>query len=540
MTGVVPPESAARLSPASLRALAQLSLLAVLLMLTGGARAEEAAAPTFDVRAFRAEGNSVLADTAIEAVLEPYRGPARTFADLQSAVAALQGLYARKGFGAVTVVLPEQQLTSQTVRLQVIEAHLRQVAVEGPPSVVAAHIRRSLPSLRDGTTPNTETLAREIRLANENPSRHVSVELKSVSAEQIDAVVTVLEDRPWKLGGVFDNTGTPATGRTRVGAFLQHADVAGLDHVATLQYITSPDRPSDVTIAALSYRVPLPSLGDSIDLYGVYANVDSGIVGDLFSVRGSGTVAGVRYNQNLRPSASYQQRWFYSVEQRRTDNQVGLLGGAPDLVPDVTLHPASIGYAATWAGDARQLDLSASLVRNLPGGAHGGAADLDAARSGARARYTLVRYGANLLQPLPGHGVLRLAVDGQYTQDALVSAEQFGVGGQDSVRGFDERELISDIGSRATVELQTPDFGDRLSPGIATAALAFMDQGWLRRNHPLPGEVVQAHIASVGVGLRFAAAPSWHARVDASHVIKGTASRPRGDERLQFSVGYAY
>ncbi len=63
--------------------------------------------------------------------------------------------------------------------------------------------------------------------------------------------------------------------------------------------------------------MPLPSLGDSIDLYGVYANVDSGIVGDLFSVRGSGTVAGVRYNQNLRPSASYQQRWFYSVEQRR-------------------------------------------------------------------------------------------------------------------------------------------------------------------------------------------------------------------------------
>jgi len=269
-------------------------------------------------------------------------------------------------------------------------------------------------------------------------------------------VVSVQEDKPWKVGAVFDDTGTPTTGRTRIGAFFQHANVADLDHVATLQYITSPDRPGDVTIAALNYRVPLPSFGDSVDLFGIHADVDSGVVSDLFDVRGSGTVVGVRYNQNLRPTASYEHRWIYGLENRRIDNRIGPVGGSPDLVPEVTVHPASIGYAATWSGEGRQLDFSGIGVRNIPGG-------------GANARYAIFRFAANLVQALPADAQLRVAVDGQYTRNALVSGEQFGIGGQDSVRGFDERELTNDRGNRMTLELQTPNFGERIGPDTVSS-----------------------------------------------------------------------
>lgn len=103
------------------------------------------------------------------------------------------------------------------------------------------------------------------------------------------------------------------------------------------------------------------------------------------------------------------------------------------------------------------------------------------------------------MQALPADWHLRIAIDGQYTHDALVSGEQFGIGGQDSVRGFDERELTNDRGNRATLEIQTPNFDEQFGPGAAARALVFADQGWLRRNQPLPGEVVRSHLASVGV-----------------------------------------
>jgi hemolysin activation/secretion protein len=497
-------------------------------------------APAFEIRRFTVEGNTVLAGARIDAILAPYTGTARSFADLQAAVAALQAAYAQAGFGAVTVALPEQAVASGTVRLEVVEARLRNVKVEGLTHADEGNIRRSLPSLQAGATPNTDDLAREIRLANENPAKRVSVDLKSEASGQIDAIVAVLDERPWRVGASIDDTGTPTTGRNRVGVFYQHANVTDLDHVATLQYLTSPEQPSDVTIAALNYRVPLPSFGDSIDVFAVYANVDSGVVGDLFNVRGSGTTVGVRYNKNLRPTASYQHRWLYGLEQRRIENRVGPVGGSPDLVPSVTLHPASIGYAGTWSGDGRQLDFSGTGVRNIPGGALGGSADFAAARAGASARYLIFRYAANLVQTLPSDWQLRVAVDGQYTQDALVSAEQFGIGGRDSVRGFDERELTNDLGNRVTLEIQTPNIGEQLIPGAAARALVFADQGWLRRNHPLPGEVVHSHISSVGVGLRLAMASSWNVRVDAAHVTEGAGVRPRGDERLHFSIVYAY
>jgi hemolysin activation/secretion protein len=525
---------------AGLHRLLRASLFAAALTTAALATAQDAPVTAFAIRSFNVEGNTVLAGSRIDAVLAPYIGSARSFADVKAAVAGLQAAYAQAGFGAALVVLPEQEVTSGAVRLEVVEARLRGVTVEGIAAEVAESILRSLPSLRVGATPNTDDLAREIRLANENPARRLSADLKAETPGQIDAVVSVQEDKPWKVGAVFDDTGTPTTGRTRLGAFFQHANIAGLDHVATLQYITSPDRPGDVTIAALNYRIPLPSFGDSVDLFGIYSNVDSGIVGDLFNVSGSGTVFGIHYNQNLRPTANYQHRWIYGLENRTIDNRIGPVGGSLDLVPNVTVHPASVGYAATWNGEGRQLDFSGTGVRNLPGGANGDDAAIAAARTGANARYAIFRYTATLLQELPADALLRVAFEGQYTRNALVSGEQFGIGGQDSVRGFDERVLTNDRGDRTTLEIQTPNFGERIGPDTAARALLFFDQGWLWRNHPLPGEVVATHISSVGAGLRVTVAPSWRVRVDAARVIQGGGVRARGDKRLDFSVGYAY
>jgi hemolysin activation/secretion protein len=238
----------------------------------------------------------------------------------------------------------------------------------------------------------------------------------------------VQDEKPYKVGAVLDNTGTPATGRLRAGFFFQHADVLERGHIFTGQYITSMEHPGQVTIVAVNHRVPLPSLGDSIDLFGVYADVDSGVVSELFSVRGRGKVAGLRYQHNLAPSATFRHRLSYGLEVRAFDNRVGVVGSDPDLLADVTVHPASLGYAGTWTGERQRLEFSGSLVRNIPGGTHGRRSDFAAARSGADPNYSLLRWSASYALALPAAFELRLAGDGQLSRDALVSGEQFGIG----------------------------------------------------------------------------------------------------------------
>ena len=499
-----------------------------------------AAEPVFDIRRFDVEGNSVLAPEAIDAALAPHRGPGRSFADARAAAETLQRLYVRHGFGAVQVSLPEQRVADGVVRIAVTEPPLRGVTIEGNSHFDAASIRASLPALQRQTTPNTEALAAQIRLANENPARRLSVDLKSDGAGGIDATVTVQDEKPWKVGAVLDNTGTADTGRLRTGVFFQHANVAGTGHVFTGQYITSTEHPGRVSIAAVNHRVPLPSLGDSLDLFAVYADVDSGVVGELFNVRGRGKVAGLRYQQNLKPSASLRQRLSYGFEYRAFDNRVGVVGSDPDLLADVTVHPASLGYAATWTGERQQIDVGGSIVANVPGGAHGRRSDFEAARSGADSNYSLLRWSAAYALALPAGFQMRLAGDGQYSRDALVSGEQFGIGGQDSVRGFLEREISNDRGIRLGAELRSPDFGARLGPGIAAHALLFRDYGHVNRNRALAGETASVSIASVGAGLRVAIPPHYQLRLDLAHVTRGFGERRRGDDHVHFSLGIAY
>lgn len=496
--------------------------------------------PSFEIRRYEVAGNTVLPIDLIAATLAPYTGPTRSFADVQAAVAALRQAYARAGFGAVNVSLPEQQVADGTIHLRVTEARLRSLAIEGNTHFDAANIARSVPALREGATPNTSELAQDIRLANENPAKRIGVDLKGDASGAIDATISVQDDKPWKVGAQLDNTGTPATGRLRSGVFFQHANIAGSDQVLTGQYITSPEHPGSVTIVAANHRIPLYGLGDSIDLFGVYSDVDSGVVGDLLNLRGRGWVAGVRYNHSFPPSADYRHRLTFGFENRVLDNRVGLVGGSPDLLPDVTVHPASLGYAATWTGDRQQADVSTTAVINIPGGARGRAADVAAARSGATADYSILRWSASYVRALPRDWRLRVAGDGQYSPDSLISGEQFGIGGQDSVRGFREREVSNDRGVRASLELHTPDFGDRFGSGIAANALLFYDYGRVARNRALPGEASEVSIASVGAGMRLSIAPHYQVRADFAHVTRGTGTRPRGDESVHFSVGVAY
>ena len=71
------------------------------------------------------------------------------------------------------------------------------------------------PALRESETPNTDDLAREIALANENPTRRIGVDLRSEVPGRIDATVAVAQDRSWRVGVVLHNTGTADTGQAR-------------------------------------------------------------------------------------------------------------------------------------------------------------------------------------------------------------------------------------------------------------------------------------------------------------------------------------
>src|SRR5207248_5385669 len=125
--------------------------------------------------------------------------------------------------------------------------------------------------------------------------------------------------------------------------------------------------------------------------------------------------------------------------------------------------------------------------------------------------------------------------------DMLVSGEQFGLGGAESVRGFLEREITNDSGYRGTLEIYTPDFGARTAiAGARSRALAFLDWGYVHRNQPGPVEIRQQHVAAVGAGLRFSRGTRLAFRLDWGLVADEGGLQRRGESRVHASISYVF
>jgi hemolysin activation/secretion protein len=506
-----------------------------------GARGQDAGAdPSFPIRAFEVSGNTLLDPAAVDARLRPFSGDQRRFADVEAARRALEGMYLQAGYSTVQVTLPDQEVSAGIIRLTVREMKIGRVEVVGAEFRDVDNIRRSLPQIREGTVPDTRALAESLRLANDNPAKQTTALLKpDPAAGEVNALLRVEDEKPWKAFVTFDNTGNDETGNNRLGVGFQHANLFNRDHVATIQFITSPEQWSDVRIFGAGYRIPVYEFPGAFDFYAGYSDVDSGTVAGLFKVSGKGTIAGGRYTHYLAKTSAFENKVAAGIDYRAYRNDVDF-SGAP-LGNDVTVHPLNLTWSGLYRVEGTQAGAYASWLVNIPGGSNGDDAAFAAARAGADANYRLLRAGASMSRQLPGDWQFRLAADGQYSGDALVPGEQFGLGGMDSVRGFNERVISNDRGWRASVELYTPDLGSltRLD-NARLRLLAFVDGGHLNRNDPLPGEVASEGIASTGVGVRFGIGKSVSFRLDYGYVLEGYGTVTSSHDKLHGSIAYVY
>ena len=500
------------------------------------------AGPRFAINSFAVEGNSLLGAAEVLSLLAPYTGTRQGFADVRRAVEALQAAYRKRGYNAVVVSLPEQELDKDVVRLQVTEARIGAVRVEGNENFDTTNIRASLPALREGTVPNVRDISASLKIANTNPAKQVTMALADgEAAGTIDATLRVRDEKPWRLGLTADNTGTPDTGRTRINALVQHANLFGRDHVASLQYGTSVEKPSQVSVYAAGYHLPLYALGDSMDFFASHSDVDSGSVtaGVLnLLVSGKGSTFGTRYNHTMPQWGDVASALTLGIDHRNYLNDIGYSG--TQLGGDVTLHPLSLGWAAELPLAEAFANFQLTGVVNLPGGSGGRDADFAAQRIGATSSYKLLRLGGLYQRQLPQQWQLLVRGNGQTSRDALVAGEQFGAGGAGSVRGFTEREIAGDSGAFASVEVQTPNWCAATAvTALQCRALAFADGATVSRNNVQPGEDERTTISSLGLGLRLA---HRHAslQVDLGRVLNGGGYRANGDTPRHVGLALSY
>lgn len=497
--------------------------------------------PVFNLRGFQVTGDNPLDAAETARVLAPFIRPDATLSSLQKATAALETALREKGYGLHRVALPPQEVGS-TVRLEVVRFTVSKVAIDGAKIYGERNIRRTVPELREGQTPNFKRLAVQTAIANENPNKQVQVGLREADEpDRIDATITVKESRPWSFAANASNTGSESTGRDRFTVAGSHSNLFDLDHQITGAYTTSIERMSGVRQLGLAYKVPLYALGGVVGA----SYTRSDVVGSFgaFTSTGAGHTAGLNYTHYLAPQGGRRSYVSLGLEDKVFNatriNDIAVPGAL-----DRRSRPVVVGYTARTETNTAAWGYDLGLAFNTGGGR---ANDLASYRSEdprvGTTRWKALRGSFNWGAPFAQGWLVSARAQYQYSPDVLISGEQFGLGGYGSVRGTRiERPLSADKGAAGTLELSTPE----LLPGLRL--FGFADAGQLWNNDPNGlNKPSRDHLASLGAGLRFsqgviAASVEYGRLVTGSRVptALSSVSPQRGDDRLYVNLGLRF
>ncbi len=496
--------------------------------------------PAFDILEFRVLGVTQLPTTDIEASIYPLLGPNKSIEAVEEARQRVEAAYRTRGFGTVFVDIPEQDVADGIVRLRVTEGRVDRVRVVGAKYYSAGRIRARVEALARGVVPNLPQVQQQLNALNsESRDRVITPILKAGRTPGTVDVELKVEDR-LPLHGSLDinDRYTADTSRTRVQASLSYDNLWQRGDSFSIQYQTAPEEPSEARVIAGTYVHRLGDSGRLLALYAVDTDSDVATVGVL-SVLGKGRIFGVRAIQPLPSLSDGYQSLSYGADYKDFEEDLRITADTGLRTP-ISYVSFNAAYNARWQRNQTQFAFGSSAtlgMRRLGNSS----AEFSDKRFAGRPNFLQLRANGEWEQKIPGNWRLFARSSMQLTDQALISNEQFSIGGLDSVRGYLDSEALGDRGFAATVELRTPDFAQSLSERVSRLfAYAFYDAGLVTIVDALDGQAAATDLASVGLGGRFTGFGGFSASLDwAWPLVPGTRTAAE-DPRVHFGFRYDF
>jgi hemolysin activation/secretion protein len=436
-----------------------------------------------------------------------------TFARLAEIRRAVIERFRAAGEPLVDVYVPEQDVSDGIVRIAVTEFHVGTVTARGNRYFSAAQLVREMP-LQSGGPILESDVSTGLALLNANPYRRVDVVYSPGKTTNSTDVILQTQDRlPLRVTAGYDNAGVASLGRDRFFAGIDYGNLFGLDQEISYQYTASNDlfggnppiegRPNRPRFQAHSfnYSAPLPWF-DRVEFFGLFAQ-STPRLDNSFNQSGISSQVSFRYDRHLPFVDGWQQQVQFGYDFKRSNNDLEF-GGVQVFNANTHVHQFLVTYDASKSDALGQTHANAALIGS-PGHLDGNDSDtaFQTTRNGATARYTYLQLLAERSLSLGAGFMLSARGRIQWTPNTLLPSEEMGLGGDDTVRGYEPYSVQGDRGWNVQTELRTPAFAFFGDDGPAFQPFAFVDAGHVWNKIDQPAEVQAGMLSSVGVGVRF-------------------------------------
>jgi hemolysin activation/secretion protein len=460
-------------------------------------------------------GSTVFSDAEIAEVTAPFTSRTLLTEDLERLRLALTLLYVNKGYLTSGAIIPDQDVASGVITVQIIEGKLTRIDVEGNRWFRSSYLSDRL-SLGSRTPVTLDPLQEQLQLLQQDRRiERVNAELRP-GDQRGDSVlhVRVADRNPFHASMEVNNYQTPLVGEIRGIGTLVDDNLTGHGDPLRLSYGHSSGA---FPIVDASYALPFNRYGTTFSPY--YRRFDFKLIEPPFgplNINTNTEIIGMSLRHPIYKTVTDEVA--LSIIGEHLFTQSFLFGNIPfDFFPGFQNGAATVSvlrFAQDWTH--RTLDTVLAVRSRFSVGLNVLSATINANPDTPDGQFfswlgqaqAIKQFGEEWL------GMQLLGrMDLQLTNSPLFPLEQVSLGGRYTVRGYREVTILRDNSFIFSVEPRFPLL--RWANGEPMVQFApFMDvaHGWnLGDNRPSTTVSITSFpdtLASVGAGLRWNILPN--------------------------------
>jgi hemolysin activation/secretion protein len=471
------------------------------------------------VRDVRVIGNTAFSDREIAEVTTPFKNRTLMTEDLERLRLALTLLYINKGYLTSGAIIPDQDVTTGVIIVQIIEGKLTRIDVEGNRWFRSSYLRDRL-SLGIRTPVTLGPLQEQLQLLQQDRRiERINAELRP-GDQRGDSLlnVRVADRNPFHASMEVNNYLTPLVGEFRGVGTLIDDNLTGHGDPLRLSYGQSSGA---FPIVDASYALPFNRYGTTFSPY--YRRIGFKLIEQPFTplnIKTNSEIIGMSIRHPIYKTGTdevalsiigehlFTQSFLFNgtVDQMTFNSFPGFQNGAASV--------SALRFAQDWTH--RTLDTVLAVRSRFSVGLNVLGATINANPDTPDGQFFswlgqaqgIKQFGDNLLgMQLLGH------MDLQLTNSPLFPVEQVALGGRYTVRGYREVTILRDNSFIASVEPRFPlvRWGNG-QPMFQFAPFVDVAHGWnIGDNHSTVIASLASPIntlASVGAGLRWNILPN--------------------------------
>ncbi|WP_189523532.1 ShlB/FhaC/HecB family hemolysin secretion/activation protein [Nostoc sp. PA-18-2419] len=494
---------------------------------------------TIVVQRFEVIGSTVFSPKQLaEATAEFTKRPI-SLSQVYQARSKITDLYVKNGYITSGAYIPPQTIQSGVIKIQVIEGKLEDIQITGTRRLNSNYIRSRL-AIATSPPLNRQRLLEALQLLQLNPLiKNLSAELSAGSHTGVSLLeVKINEAKTFSSQIVLDNGRSPSVGSFRRRLQLNEANLLGLGDSLGIAY-TNTDGSNSLDA---SYILPLnPRNGTLSFNYGITSSNVIERPFDFLDIHSDSRYYELTFRQPITQTPTQEFALGLTASRRESDISSFL---QREGVPASEISPgadeqgrtrvSALRFFQEWTSRNSREVIALRSQFNL------GIDALDATINAnpPDSRFFAWQGQAQWARLLAPETLLLLRLNTQLASRTLLPIEQFGLGGQDSIRGYRQDYLLTDNGTFVSAEVQIPILHlSKIDSTLQVIPFVDFGVGWNSsdRDNPDPNT-----LAGVGLGLRWSQGSRFTVRLDWGIPLISVESSDRTlqENGLYFSLIY--